>query len=53
MCPEYKILLVRDANGNLLQMFSAVILSVHCESAVYKTICLIADCFGVEVLIGT
>lgn len=53
VCPDYKILLVEHASRNLLQIFSAVILWIWFESAVYRTNLLAADYFSMEIPIGT
>lgn len=53
MYPGYKIPPVRDANGNLLLILSAVIIRIRFESAVNKNIFLVANYFSVKELIGT
>lgn len=53
VCPNYEIPPVRDADGDLLQILSAVILRIQFVSAVYKTIFLVANYFNMVVRIGT
>lgn len=53
MCPDYKIPPVGDANGNVLQISSVVILHVRFGSTVFKAIFLIASFLIIEVLNAT
>lgn len=53
VCSNYRMFLVEDANANLLQISSAIILCIRLESAVCKAIFLVADYFNVEVLISS
>lgn len=50
-CPDYEISPRRDVNRNILQILTAVVLSVRFLIAFYKIGRSVADDFGVEVLI--
>lgn len=52
-CLDYKIPLLGDANGNVLHILSATILSIRFGSTAYKTIFLGANYFSVELLFET
>lgn len=53
VCPQYELPPVGDADENVLQIFSAVILSIRIGNAVNKTIFLAPDYFNVKILIAT